>query len=513
MYTHKVNTSKEDRYLNYSKLLSLFNNTDKAKLLLDGNWGLERETQRVAPSGSLALTEHPAAFGDKLENPYITTDFSESQLELITPPFKKVKETYQYLKKLQIKAEREIGSELLWPLSMPPKLPEEEKIPVARFKDTREGREKEIYRKGLALRYGKKMQMISGIHFNFSLGERILDFLYENSDKSMNKIDFINTIYFSAARNYLRYRWLLIYLFGASPSIDQTYYTVLCRELKTVMECCPECCGTIDRYEQYATSLRLSRIGYSNTSKNKSYAFYNSLQGYITGLRKLLATESRNFRKLGMYRDGEQIQLNYNVLQKESEFYSSIRLKQTTGKGESQVDALEKRGVKYLEVRILDLNPFEKTGISLEQLYFMQVFMLFCLFEESKPITQQEQVKMDKNHHLAAISGRKPGLKLYGYDGVKIELSDWSSEIFEGLMKVAALMDRAVDENIYMNVVEEQYKKVISPELLPSARIIREMLEKGEGFLKFGVRRAYENKQIKCKQVIVKQIEDRMVQV
>lgn len=264
----------------FSDFSGLFNNEKTIKLLKEGIWGIEKESHRVTPKGELALTDHPAEFGDKLDNPYITTDFSESQIELITPPLNSIEKTYDFLKKLNKEVEFELKNEFLWPLSMPPRLPGEDDIPIAKFNYSKEGLEKEIYRKGLSLRYGKKMQMISGIHYNFSFGENLLDYLYTKSGFIKGKQNFINEIYFRVARNYLRYRWLLIYLFGASPSIDQTYFPVIQKELNIIEKCCPQYCSIINDYKKYATSLRVSRFGYSGKIPANHLVLFNNLEEY-----------------------------------------------------------------------------------------------------------------------------------------------------------------------------------------------------------------------------------------
>ena len=489
----------------------------KGELLLDGKWGLEREAQRITPEGDLAMTPHPAAFGNKLENPFITTDFSESQVELITPPFKTVEQVHGFLLQLQQNSEKALQNELLWPLSMPPRLPDEKDIPISVFDGSAEGRENEVYRKGLAIRYGKKMQMISGIHFNFSFGERLLEHLYRLYGKGTDRRSFIDDMYFSAARNFLRYRWLVIYLFGASPCMDPTFYSVIDEELEIVSRCCPECCSPVGGIEEYAASLRVSRFGYSDSVRGRNSVSYNGLKDYITGIRRLMATKSRAFTRLGLFRDGEQLQLNGNVLQKESEFYSPIRLKQRTGRGQSQLDALELNGVGYGEVRIIDLDPFEKTGISLQQMRFLQLFMLFCLLEKSEPISAPILERINGNHHLTALSGRKSKLQLYGYEGGRILLKEWSLSIFEKLMKLAQLADgagtvgcsdtgaacgcgdkagtgTACAAGIYAECIGKEYEKVLDPSLLPSARIRSEMAIRGESFLDFGIRKAMEHR-------------------
>jgi glutamate--cysteine ligase len=477
----------------FSKMVSLFMNYPQSKLLLDGKFGIEKESQRVTSAGDLALTSHPVVFGDKLTNPRITTDFSESQVEMVTPPVPSVKSAYQSLSDIQSEVEAGIGDEFLWPLSMPPRLPEEKDIPIARFKDSEAGKEKEVYRKGLALRYGKKMQMISGIHYNFSFGSQLMDYLYRHFGNDCEKQDFYNDLYFATTRNFLRYRWLLIYLFGASPSVDATYYSVINQDLKTIAQCCPEWCSVLEQYKQYATSLRVSRFGYVNTTREGAHIYFNDLKEYITNLRKLLSTKSREFAQLGLFQNGSQIQLNDNVIQKESEFYAPIRFKHVARLGETNLEALEKGGVQYLEIRILDLNPFEKVGVGLSQLYFLQVFMVFCLFESSTGLSETEMEAADKNHQAVALFGRRPKLELDDYRQRRIGFLDWSGEIFLKLQIIARLMDQAGNENIYQTSVRDELKKITDMKLLPSARIQQEMVENRESFVDFGIRRSMLN--------------------
>ncbi|AZO94523.1 glutamate--cysteine ligase [Halocella sp. SP3-1] len=482
---------------NFSLMLDKFSEDNKSKLLLEGKWGLEKESQRVTELGDLALTDHPSVFGDKLENPYITTDFSECQLELITPPAKSIEEAYQHLKNIQLEVEKEIKGELLWPLSMPPRLPDEDQIPIARFNNSREGRKKEIYRNGLALRYGKKRQMISGLHYNFSLSDGMLEFLHKSFGKEEERRSFKNQIYFTIIRNCLRYRWLLIYLFGASPVAHPTYYSVIYQELQLIKDCCPECCNVINEYEQFSTSLRVSRFGYSNPYPSKYNIYFNSIEEYLLKLRKLLSLKSEKYRKLGIYKDEKQLQLNDNLLQTESEFYCSIRPKQINKKDETMLNSLKERGVEYLEVRILDLNPFDKVGISIEQLYFLQVFMLFCLLEENKIITKSELHKINNNHNLSALCGRNPDLELYKYNDKKIPLQEWGKEIFKKLRLIALCMDENSSESKYQLAVENELEKITNSSLLPSSLILKEMKENRESYLEFGIRRAVSNKQAK----------------
>ena len=490
------NKKEKEDFMNwdFSEISKSFLKDDKGKLLVEGNFGLEKECQRVLSSGDLALTPHPPVFGDKTENPRITTDFSESQIEMITTTFNSVEELYEELNTISLEVESSIGNELLWPLSMPPKLPDEERIPIACFSDSENGKNMEIYRKGLALRYGKKMQMISGIHYNFSFGEGMINYLYKKFGNKKDKRLFTDEIHFGLARNFLRYRWMLIYLFGASPSCHPTYHSVINRELKIIQKCRPNCADIIENFNQYAISLRVSRFGYSNSLKNEKM-YFNSLEEYSTKLRKMMSTKNEKYSKMGIYRNGSQIQLNENVLQKENEFYSSIRLKQTLDEGESPLDALEKRGVKYVEVRILDLNPFEKLGLSIEQMNFLQVFMLFCLFEQSSPITDDEYTLINLNHQLVSLLGRKRDLILQKYDNKEISLRSWGKEIFKRLRTIADLMYEGTGDNKYHASVEEEHRKLRDMSLLPSERINMEMKENNENFLEFGTRWAKNNLQ------------------
>lgn len=453
--------------------------------LLNGKWGVERELQRITRNGDLALTPHPAAFGDKLKNKEITTDFAESQMELITPPFPSVEEVDRYLRFLHKRAWEEVGDELLWPFSMPPRLPEEELIPIARFDDSEEGRAAYIYRQGLASRYGKKMQMISGIHFNFSFGDELLEILYRTFGEGSLPKTFNDDLYYSVARNFLRYRWLLIYLFGATPSYDDTYGSVLNKEVEKIRECCPECCSENDIY---AISYRVSRFGYSNSVQGRYRIFYNSNEEYIQGIRELLNKKSNKYAKL-------DIQLNDKILQKDSEFYSPIRLKQITKPGESQIDALESRGVQYAEIRILDIDPFTDTGISLEQMYFLQVFTLFCLFSENKPIDYKEMNHINNNHNLVAISGRKPDIMLNNLNHGQISLKKWGTEIIDRMLMISKLLDTERKCNLYSLSVQKEGRKLMDPSLLPSEKLQAGMREAKETLVDFGIRKAMEYKE------------------
>lgn len=442
------------------------------ELLLQSEWGLEKESQRIEPDGTLALSPHPAAFGDKLTHPYITTDFAESQLELITPPLPGTKEVLERLSAIHDEVYAGLGRELLWPLSMPPVLPPEADIPIARYGPSPEGRAREAYREGLAARYGKKMQMICGLHVNFSYGRDLLARYGELRFPGLASEERRDALYFAAARNFLRYRWLLIYLFGASPTFDPSYGPVVDRELAVIEERCPACSGAAAGYDRYATSLRVSRYGYANAFRTAGTVSFNSRAAYVDTFRRLLETE----------------------LATESEWYSPIRLKSFAAKGESQLAAMERCGVKYMEVRLIDLDPHERTGIGLGRLDFLHLFLLFCLFHDSPPITEAECRTMQENHHLVSLFGRKPGLKLLRPDGSETLLVDWAGEILDRLAEIAEWAEDGSGR--YREAVERERMKTRDVSLVPSAVMMREMAERGESFAEYGLRLAKKHKKI-----------------
>lgn len=460
----------------FEQMIRSFADRESGKLLRAATWGLEKESQRVTPSGELAMTDHPAAFGDKLANREITTDFAESQLELVTPPLPSIEETHAALRRLHDRVDAVIGQELMWPLSMPPRLPEEERIPIAKFDDSPEGRISRIYRQSLALRYGKKMQMISGLHVNVSLADTLLAKLHETWGKGKDRRQWSDEVYFAMARNVLRYRWVLVYLFGASPTADESFNKVP------------------DAYKLYATSLRASRFGYTNEEQGNFVVSFNSLEEYTDDLNRLLATRNERFSQLGIYRNGEQVQLNDHWLQMDREFYSPIRMKRTAAKGKADLEALRDKGVEYVELRILDLNPYERTGVSLEQLYLVHLFLLTCLFESSPALTEAERAETNDNQARVALFGRKPGLTL-ARSGQEVDLDRWLAEWFDKMEQVAACLDQAGCGIRYLELVERERAKVGNRDLLPSSVMQQDMRDRGETFVQFGLRRAIVHRQ------------------
>lgn len=445
--------------------------------------GLEKETLRVNHNGGLAQTEHPSALGSALTHPYITTDYSEALLEIVTPPYSDIPSVLQFLSDTQNFIYNQLDDEILWAASMPCVVAGETSIPLARYGSSNPGLMKTVYRRGLGHRYGRVMQVIAGVHFNFSFSERFWPVFFEIS-KQNNKLsqqDLISENYFSLLRNLQRFGWLIPYLFGASPAVCKSFLqgkeTTLHPYNKTTF------------YEPFATSLRMGDIGYQNNKESEVgvVADYNSLTKYINSLQKAVETPCPEYAKIGLEVDGQYQQLSANILQIENEYYSTVRPKQITTKYEMPMEALRTRGVQYVELRSLDVNASHPLGINEEQLYFLETFMLFCLSHESPVIDANELKEIDKNEMLTAHQGRDPDLRLTR-NGKAISIKEWGGELINEMQGFAALLDDVHDTKDYSNSLKKQKQAVDDPECTPSAKMLAEMNEKGEGFYQYAMR-------------------------
>ncbi len=473
----------------FSSIMELFSNKGLNSQLLEGKWGLEKESLRITPTGDLALTPHPESFGDKINNQQITVDFSESQVELITPAFGDIEATHRFLSELHSGASQSMGNELFWPLSMPGALPPDELIPIASYDDSPEGRAKEIYRSGLALRYGKRMQMISGIHYNFSFGSGFLETLYDRFSGTLGVRHFRDEVYLNLVKNFLGYRWLMIYLFGASPMGTDDYMGTFLK--RNALMCDKAGCRvTFNDPVKHATSLRMSRFGYENSFQNQLNVSYNSLGTYISQLREALTTKVDTYNRLGIYQQGKQVQLNDNLLQIENEYYAPVRFKQQLEKGQIMLDALEQKGIDYIEIRTFDLDPYETPGIGLNQLYFTHVFILFCTFESCRDLTREDLERFNDNAQLTALYGRNEKLKLRTHSNKKVTIQNWGEELFSKLFEIADMLDEAGGKGDFTSSVEAQYSKLRDLAQLPSARIVAEIDASNQNHETFGLNKA-----------------------
>jgi glutamate--cysteine ligase len=455
--------------------LSLLTASNYENALSSSKIGLEKESLRVTPDGSISQLPHPEAWGSALTHPKITTDFSEALVELITPPCNSVTEVIQSLDDIQNFIYRNLDNEILWATSMPCVVEGETDIPLAQYGSSNAAQMKTAYRRGLGLRYGRSMQVIAGVHFNYSFSDEFWQ-LYQKLNKNSDKLqDFISEQYMGAVRNLLRYGWLVPYLFGASPAVCKSFL----HGKKTLLQ-------EFDSntyYEPYATSLRLGDIGYQNNKEELTgiKACYDSLEAYVKSLQCAINTPYSGYEAFGVKVDEKYQQLNANILQIENEYYSSVRPKQIIQNNEMPSIALHKRGVAYVELRSLDVNAFDPHGINSEQLYFLEVFMLFCLLHESPVLTKKEIFSIDENLLLVAHKGRQPGLNLERNDK-KINLQEWASELCHEMKSVANLLDSANYSENYFSSVKSQFAAINDPDLTPSARMLADMRERGESF-------------------------------
>lgn len=452
--------------------------------LLDGRLiGLEKESLRVGPDGGIAQTSHPAALGSALTHPYITTDYSEALLELITPPLPDSAEALGWLQDIHKFVYETLQDEILWAGSMPCVLSGEESIPIARYGHSHAGMMKTIYRRGLGHRYGHTMQVIAGVHFNFSVPEAFWRAWGELEGTPAALPDLASDGYFAMIRNLQRFGWLIPYLFGASPAICKSF---LCGKNKppSMEEFNPN-----TYYEPFGTSLRMGDIGYQNHREGEIgiKANYDSVEAYADSLLCAIGTPSPAYERIGVVVDGEWRQLNANILQIENEYYSSVRPKQVPLSNEKPSLALKRRGVRYVELRSLDVNIFEPLGVSASQLKFLEVFMLFCLLHDSPRIGADERRDIDWNQSTVAHRGRKPGLCLRR-SGRDATLRDWALELCEAMQGPCELLDRGHPERPHALALAEQRELIRDPERTPSARMLAQMRYHGEGFFHFARR-------------------------
>ncbi len=456
------------------------------KLLLPEDWrqsesylaGLEREMLRVSANGTLPQSPHPVGWGSAMHNPEITLDFAETQPELVTPPFPSMNELLDYTGDLHRFTAQQLPSDQgLWFQSMPPQL-EASQIQAANFGPSNAGKIKSIYRKGLANRYGKNMQVISGVHFNFSWSETFWQRLHERVGDSRKLPVFVSENYLALLRNHLRFSWLLAYLMGATPAIDRSFIKRQPEELSPWKE------KTL--IGPFATSLRMSRIGYVSSSRCTSSISYNSLTDYLSNLYQAITTECDGFSLIGLKNEQDEYrQLNSNILQIENEHYALARPKQPVQANERPFKALRERGVAYVEVRALDVQPDHALGVHPEQLNFIRLFLLYCLLKPNPLISKEEEQEMSNNHQQAALLGRKPGVSLRR-NGTEISLQQWGHEILEEMKPLAETLDRYSETGGYAQLIEQQEKLLDHPELTPSARVLAELEAQDLEFLDWG---------------------------
>lgn len=448
--------------------------------LRGGLVGLERETLRVGPDGDISQTLHPPTLGAPLTHQYITTDFSEALLEFVTPPFSDVTETLAFLDHVHRFVRARLGDELLWPASMPCRLADHGSIPIARFGSSNVGRMKHVYRQGLSRRYGRAMQIIAGVHFNYSANDALWSVREELFGDGGGGD--VSAGYFALVRNFERLSWVIPYLFGSSPAVCKSFLRQRAARMEEV--------DSLTWKRPHATSLRLSDIGYRNVNQREIGISYNSLEEYADSLARATHSPFADYERFGVKVDGEYAQLNANLLQIENESYGLIRPKQVALTGERPTLALRRRGVRYVEVRALDLDPFEPLGIGAATLRFVEALLLLCLLDDSPPIDAPEAAEIEENLRLVINHGREPGLTLRS-GGHPLRLSDWLGRLLVAMRPLCELLDEGrQDGTPYVDALERQLPAAVDPSATPSARILAAMREAGQSFFGFALGRA-----------------------
>ena len=374
----------------FEKRLAFFSQNGVIDTFQQIKRGIEKESLRVTENGLISQKDHPYALGAALTNPYITTDYSEALLEFITPAYDDPKKPLKVLQDIHKFVYQNLEDEVLWGASMPCAMRDEASIPIGKYGSSNSGKMKEIYRRGLGHRYGRFMQTIAGVHYNFSMPGSFWQYLHQLDGTTEQPCkDFVSSEYMALIRNFLRTSWIIPYLFGASPAICESYLRGKKSHLEQLVP------GTV--YGPYATSLRLGDLGYSNNAQASMDITYNCIDGYIAGLEHAIQTPEPLYEKIGVIKDGEYRQLNANLLQIENEYYSNVRPKRVTLSGERPTKALHSRGIEYIEVRALDLNIFDPVGISGEQSEFIDCLLIHNLLTYSPAITAREEAEIHEN--------------------------------------------------------------------------------------------------------------------
>ncbi len=461
---------------------------DVQTLLKGRKVGLEKESLRVAGDGRIAQTPHPAGLGSALTHPSITTDYSEALLELVTPPFECFDETLRFLDDTHRFVYSQLDNEILWSTSMPCVVDGGASIPIAEYGSSNAAKMKTAYRRGLGHRYGRMMQAIAGVHYNYSFPQSFWVGYQDLLGDSRDSQTFVSESYMGMVRNLQRFGWLVPYLFGASPAICGSFLGALPNSLDRLFE--------HTYYRPYATSLRVGDIGYQNNKEGEAgiCVNYDNLQSYVESLSHAISSPYPKYEKIGLCSNGEWQQLNCNILQIENEYYSSVRPKQILQGEEKPTLALAKRGIAYIELRSLDVNVYEPLGINHEQMLFLESFLLFSLLLPSESYSENELTEIKDNINAVAEHGRDPELRLNKL-GKEIFLRDWANEIFDQMSLCCELLDGGKAEHIYCSTLQQQRAKIEDSSLTPSARILAEMIENREDFFEFSLRLSKQHQQ------------------
>ena len=432
--------------------------------------GVEREALRVEHSeGRISHKPHPKSLGSALTHSSITTDYSESLMEFITGVHPSVEGVIQELEDIHNLVNHELfkQGECLWPASMPCYLNGNDDVPIAYYGESNTGKLKRTYREGLSNRYGRIMQCIAGMHYNFSFDKDFWSFLEEHKGKSNlsppEKQTFQSDCYFALIRNFRRSSWMLSLLFGASPAIDESFLPKKPDSLNELKE--------NTWFGPKATSLRMSDLGYQNKAQADLYVCYNEVETYIGTIKKALRTPYQRYQEIGVKVDGQYRQLNSNLLQIENEYYSDIRPKRVTQPGEHPSAALHARGVEYIEVRIMDLDPSSPIGMQSSTLYFIDVFLLYCMLRGDEYLGSAECSQLRIMQQEIASHGRDLDMDFdFGQGPTKLRTK--AEDLLTSLAEVAEFLSSRTGNPAYKDAVDVQREKLSDESKLPSAQLL-----------------------------------------
>lgn len=479
--------------LSLNDYINAFSQKENLSAITGIGRGIEREALRILPEGKLSEHRHYKELGSALTHGQITTDYAENLLEFITPVSESPEQAIAQLQDIQKFTLEHIDGELLWPTSMPCFVDDATQVPLAQYGSSNIGTMKTVYRQGLKNRYGSMMQVIAGIHFNFSFSQQFWRVLKQLDNNTLSDQDYISAKYFSVIRNYKRYCWLIPYLFGSSPAICGSFLQGKPSSLPFKKS------ATGSLYLDYATSLRMSDLGYTSSEQISLEICYNNISDYVSSVQKAIALKSNAFSDIGVKVDGKYQQLNDNVLQIENELYAPIRPKRVAKSGEKPSVALGERGVEYIEVRALDVNPFVDTGISVEQIYFLDVFLIYCALVDSQQVDSQTQKVYEKNMDDVVLKGRDPALLLTDIDESGVAKSKsiltWGQSLFSSLKEVAQLLDNAYQSTQYSEAVAREFEKIQDPSKTPSAQLLDILVTKEQCLADYSLTQASEYRQ------------------
>ena len=438
---------------------------DKGNINLENSIsrGIEKESLRVSKDNTISSTDHPSSLGSALTNNFITTDFSEALLELITPTHSSIENVLNNLDEI-CKFVVEKTPETIWPSSIPCKIETEDSIRLADYGTSNSGLLKTLYRSGLSYRYGSMMQTVSGIHYNFSFSDEFFESIRGEEDLQTFK----NKSYLSLIRNFRRNAWMILYLFGSSPVVPKTFIT----DRKNFLQAL----NKEDLFLEYATCLRMSELGYMSKAQDNLYIAYNNIDEYLKDLKNALTKEHKRYGEVGVIKDGKRIQINTSIIQIENEYYSSIRPKRVTPPGERPINILRNKGIDYVEIRALDNNSFLPSGIDEDTSYFLEAYLIGCFFGEDTKSTQNEIKELLVNWENVVKEGRNPNLKLLK-NKEKLTIKDSGMKVIDSLRNTFDEMPPEMSEYVkkVMKSLDKQEEKLNDASLTPSGQIVDQL--------------------------------------